>query len=260
MRLPKSTFHGNGTASIEPPDLLIADLDGTLTEIGTVTAKIASVSDRWEISASAAAIWAYEQFKKACDAAGVSQSRQEMFKANMMSMMTRAHADSHLVLSAAAANDIPCRILSNGPKKWGKYVIRSMHMDMFVDRAVFREDMEGLKPDPRSLQKVLADFNTRQKKSRIWIYGDRKSDVQLAWNAAKTFPQQFLPVAVAGTKAAATIQAVNLNNPRSANFGHVFKTQYDMARTINPTLDINLETYIRLRDKNYGIIDSKASP
>ena len=254
------TFDKADATIYTPPDLLVADLDGTLTQVGSVTAKIASVSDRWDMPTSAAAIWAYEQFKKACDAAGISERKLEDFKANMMSMLTRAHSDSHLVLSAAAESKIPCRILSNSPKKWGEYVIRSLNMDSFVQQAVFREDMEGLKPDPRSLQKILADFSTKQKKSRIWIYGDRKSDVQLAWNAAKAFPQQFLPVAVAGTKAALTIQAANDNCPDGSKFGIVFKTQYDMAKTLHPSFENKLKEYIQLRDKNYGIIDSSPSP
>lgn len=244
------------------PDLIIADLDGTLTRVNNITARIASVSDRWDMSVSAAAVWAYGQFKSACDAVGVNRNKLDEFKSNMMSMLAKEHTDTHAVLCAAAESNIPCRVLSNGPEKWGRYILKNLDFDLFIQKAVFREEMECLKPDPRSLEQVLDGFKSPARRPSIWIYGDRETDVMLAWNAAATShrPYQFTPVAIAGTKAANLIHAANTNNIGGCTPGIVFESQYDMAYALNPGAEKRLQKYVRFRDNQYGIIDSLPRP
>lgn len=248
------------TARTAPPDLIIADLDGTLTRVSNVTARIASVSDRWDMPVSAAAVWAYGRFKKACDKVGVDRNRLNEFKSNMMGMLAKEQEDTYFILTAAAENNIPCRVLSNGPQKWGQYVLKSLNFDIFIQKAVFREEMGCLKPDPRSLKNVLEGFASAARKPSIWIFGDRETDVTLAWNAAAVLPYRFTPVAIAGTRAADIIHAANCNDIGGCPPGIVFETQYDMSRAIDPGYEDRLQKYVRRRDKDYGIIDSRPSP
>lgn len=248
------------TATTTPPDLIIADLDGTLTRVSNVTARIASVSDRWDIPVSAAAVWAYGRFKKACDVTGVGRNTLDDFKSNMMGMLAKEQEDTYFVLSAAAENNIPCRVLSNGPQKWGQYIMKNLNFDVFVQKAVFREEMGCLKPDPRSLKNVLEGFASAARKPSVWIFGDRETDVILAWNAAAVLPHRFTPVAIAGTRAAEIIHAANSNDIGGCPPGIVFETQYDMARAIDPGAEDRLQKYVRLRNKDYGSIDSRRSP
>lgn len=240
-----------------PPDRIVADLDGTLTSVGSLTAKIASVSDRWNMSVSAALLRTYDHFIKTYYGIGLSHTMLESFKASVMGTIVHEQEDTPFFLFAAAANNIPCTILSNGPQKWGRYILAMTGMDIFIDKAFFREDIPHLKPDPRSLQALFED-EAHLQASQIWVYGDRSTDAELAWNASKEMDHTFIPVAVEGTNAATAIRkACTTYQYRK---GIVFDQQFDLAKALNPDFEKNFVNFTRPPRHHHEIVASRPSP
>lgn len=217
------------------PDMLVADLDGTLTRISAVTARLASVSDKVDLSLSRAFVWGYRKTLSACDSLGINRERIDRLKSTLTPVLACEQEDSFIVLCAATDNNIPCVLVSNGPEQWGNYMLKSMKLQYFFDKAIFRESMPGLKPDPRSLVPAMECApKTSGRLPVVWIYGDRPSDMILAANANKALPYTFVPVAIQGTKAAEAIE----NHPvvKSCSLSIVFESQFALACTLRPEI------------------------
>lgn len=222
------------------PDMIISDLDGTLTHTSRAAARLASVGDKWDVPLSKMALWVLKTGHKAYRALGQEFDTACGLKNRIMERLSAEQEDSMFMLSAAHERSIPCHLLSNGPRDWGNNILKKMHLRPFFDQVVFREDGRYLKPDPRCLEGILSHSKDLPKKASIWIFGDRVSDVLLAANAnAKSAGRRYIPVAIEGTNAADAIRS--LNRCDGENKGLVFADQYKMACYIRPETEFFLE-------------------
>lgn len=250
MYIERDNFQIDDQAFV--PDMLVSDLDGTLTHVSRATAKLASVSDRWDLSISQALAWTYKRAAQACRAVGVSDTKMDRIKNGIVNTLTSEQEDTFFVLCAAANSNIPCAIVSNGPQKWGKLVLKSLKLDEFFQKAVFREQMAYIKPDPRSLEVVMQfKLSAPDRVPNVWVYGDRATDVALAVNANRVMPYHFIPVAVKGTNAADAIEKMNREKICE---GIIFSSQFTMACSLSPKMDKDFQKYVDERAKEPIIV------
>lgn len=238
------------------PDMIVVDLDGTLTHVSPIAAKLASVSDRLDMGLSKSFVWAYNTAIQTCDSAGINRSIVHYIRNSMTPMIAREREDSFFILNAACSSHIPCVLLSNGPQKWGNFILHRLALQPFFEKTVFREDMPYLKPDPRSLEPVLHSIPATQgRRPVVWVFGDRESDMILAVNAGQTMPYDFIPVALADTRAAKAIQQIPSLQEHPAKI--IFETAYIMACALHPGIEPRLKKYVDERPKaTTGVIDS----
>ncbi len=222
--------------SYQKPDLIVFDLDGTLTDVDDRAAHLTSITDRFNLPVSMTTYWLMKKAHQVYKRIGVKNERTETIKHGVMNHLCAEKADMFDVLNAAFDAYIPCSILSNGPREWGEKILNRMHMRMFFNQLVFREDMPSLKPDPEPLLRILEVHSFPDyKRGTVWVCGDRASDVALTMNAAPHVRHRMIPVAFEGTKAAKAIATLHDRfNPQQ---GHIFKTPHHMACAIDPDLD-----------------------
>ena len=229
--------------SYEKPDLIVFDLDGTLTDVNDRAARFTSVSDKLHIPVSTATYWVLKKALQLYKRIGIRNETAETIKGEVLNHLCAEKVGMFDVLNAAYDAYIPCSILSNAPREWGEKILDRLKIRMFFNQAVFREDMPHLKPDPQSLWPILEEnVLPSQGYSTIWVCGDRATDVFLALNAGLTLPHKIIPVAFEGTKAAT---AIALLQEEFNIHGYIFKHPHDMACAIDPQMDARFNEIYR---------------
>jgi FMN phosphatase YigB (HAD superfamily) len=241
------------------PQMVIYDLDGTLTDTSPAAVRMASIADKWEVPLSSAVFSVLKTANKLCSALKrdfglVSELRQAVWD-----KLSHEQEDSFVLLSSACASNIPCVLLSNGPRNWGEKVLKRHHLQDFFVQTVFREDVSFIKPDPRALLPVIKEHREKLNyNDTIWVLGDRPSDVMLSLNAASYSFCNFVPVAIQGTAAADTI--LELQHFNICTDAKVFKSQFEMACHLNPDLNTSLAKVSKTPPEWIVPIDSHLHP
>lgn len=229
---------GNQTA-YETPDLIVFDLDGTLTDVSDKAARLSSVTDKLNIPVSTATYWLMKKAHQFYKNAGFKNRTAETIKDDVLRTLCNEKADMFYVLSAAYDAYIPCSILSNGPREWGEKILKRLQLRMFFNQTVFREDMTHLKPEPHSLLALMDEHESlKGKAATVWVCGDRTSDVALALNTGTFVPHKIIPVAFHGTKAA---QAIGSLRDQFNIEGYVFEDPYKMACALDPDMEYRIK-------------------
>lgn len=217
--------------------MIIFDLDGTLTQISPAAARLASIGDKWDLPISSLAHWFLRTGSRAYRSLGYEFRAVNELRDTLRDRLGHEAKDTFFLLMTAAGMNVKCSVLSNGPGQWGRNLLARHNLNVFFDKAVFRDGNEFLKPDPRALRPLLEDPDLSRDKS-IWIFGDRESDAMLAVHGQFHTDYKLVPVALAGTPAAATIERMVDSNIISE--GHVFDDHDHMARSINPDIEYNI--------------------
>lgn len=226
-------------APIKRPDLIVFDLDGTLTDISDNAARVSSVSDKLHLPVSTATFWLMKTAHRIYKTFGLENVVAEAVKKEVMETLCAEKTDMFNVLNTTYNAYIPCSLLSNGPREWGERVLNRMQIRHFFNQVTFREDVPYLKPDPLSLLPILEENSLALGKEggTVWICGDRASDVSLALNTNAYTTHTIIPVALNGSKAAETI--ISLRDTYNIE-GYVFNHPYHMACEIDPGIEDRL--------------------
>lgn len=233
--------------------MIVFDLDGTLTDISPAAARIASIGDKWELPLSSLAHWVLRTGNRAYRSLGYEFRAVNEVRDTLRETLGHEQNDTFFLLMAAAAKNVKCSILSNGPGQWGRNLLARHNLDVFFDKAVFRDGNEYLKPDPRALRPVLDDAALEAGKD-IWVFGDRESDAMLAIHGQFHTHHRLVPVAISGTYAARTIERTKASGVLAA--GHVFESHHHMACALNPDVEYNLAKASKIPFAPYHRIDS----
>lgn len=218
--------------SYKKPDLIVFDLDGTLTNTSDRAARLSSITDRWHLPASSTTMWLMRTANQIYKNIGIRNRFVEAAKHDVLNLLCAEKQDMFVVLQTAFAKDISCSLLSNGPREWGKKILNRLQIGAYFDHTMFREDVSQLKPAPDALLQILASSAVGQD-STVWVCGDRTADVYLAMNANAASICNVIPVAIKGSKAAETITVLR---DKFNIKGYVFDTPYDIACAIDPDL------------------------
>ncbi len=210
------------------PDLLVLDLDGTMTNISRVAAKIASASDKTGIAVSSLVYGIMSAANDAYKATGVQNELMESVKKGVLNTLGREQKGVFDMILGATANNIRCAVLSNGPEQWGLKTLERLGLTPYFTQTVFRG--EYLKPDPRALLPILdAHADILGEQGTVWVYGDRRADALLAYNTNTRTAHHIVPIAIENMVSAGIIKG--MKSAFNAQ-GIVFESVSDISRAL----------------------------
>lgn len=191
----------------EAPDFILFDLDGTLWHLPRFVTALAGVMDK-------VTGFVRKIFGHPAPPPENAPVKPPSFLHRMMYRLLRPRIMEGLdeLFEHLRARDIEVGIVSNGPERWGTFLLEQFNIRHHFNVASFRN--HGIKPAAapvlNAVEKLSEQSNETPKK--VWLVGDMKSDVKAALNAAAAQENyDVVPVSLGYSPAERKIRGMQVN-------------------------------------------------
>lgn len=163
------------------PDFILFDLDGTLWRLPRLVTALAGVMDK--VTTLVRKVFRRPAAVPAADAPPIKPPGL-LHRIMYRLLRTRVAKDLDALLEHIEERGIKVGIVSNGPARWGNFLLDQFNLSHRFNVASFRD--QGIKPAAAPVLAVVDKLSEENSDApqKVWLVGDMKSDVKAALNAS----------------------------------------------------------------------------
>lgn len=209
------------------PDIILCDVDGTLTRTSKRAAQIADLSDLIGISFSSIALKGAYFLQSSVRAAGLSGDFTKALKGWGLQKLSTPRAEAPELLQTAGEQNIPVLLVSNAPSRWSRSLLKRHGLKEGFEAVHASRGGRQIKNNPLGfVENVLTPHPAIEgREAVIWVVGDGAMDVRFAQKANPLSRHTVIPVTFEGTPAARA-----LRNGHPDNRGIIFASFEQISR------------------------------
>ncbi len=215
---PKNQGRINGHKNHTYPDLIVCDVDNTLTHVNSIAARFADANDRWNIPVMQIAFWSVTQIREGIRAVNLNGRFTKAAKETLIEKISQTRDGAQDFLKDLQGINLPVILLSNAPKRWSNMVLQRGGLVEGYEAAHATTGLRAIKNDLNFIRTLAGHTALAGKRATVWVVGDGYMDMRFADRATGMTHHDFIPISFAGTPAAQVIERRNLPGMVFDNF------------------------------------------